>query len=72
MRNEFSFGVVKGNAAANAENKVTAPAVVMFRNFDEGAVTFSDFGDADSVGGKLTSFIRAQSFPLVRHCTFVL
>jgi protein disulfide-isomerase A1 len=64
MRNEFSFGAIKGNAAANAENKVTAPAVIMFRNFDEGAVTFTDFADAEA-GTKLTSFIRAQSFPLI-------
>jgi protein disulfide-isomerase A1 len=62
LRNEFSFGVVKGNDAANTEYKVTAPAVVMFRDFDDGAVTYTgDVNDKDA----LTSFIRAQSFPLV-------
>jgi len=62
LRNEFNFGVVKGNSAANSEYKVTAPAVVMFRDFDDGPVTYSgDLNDQEA----LTAFIRAQSFPLI-------
>jgi len=62
MRNEFSFGMIKNDEAANTEFKVSTPAVVMFRDFDEGAVTYSgDFSNAVD----LATFIRAQSFPLV-------
>jgi len=66
LRNEFSFGVVKGNDALKSEYKVSqTPAVVMLRNFDEGAVTYG--GDLSSENAKedLTSWIRAQSFPLI-------
>jgi len=62
LRNEFSFGLVKDNAAANTEYKVKAPAIVMLRNFDDGAVTFS--GDLKDQAA-ITSWIRAQSFPLI-------
>jgi protein disulfide-isomerase A1 len=63
LRNEYSFGVVKGNAAANAEYKVAqTPAVVVIRDFDDGPVAFTGSFSDDAA---ITSFIKAQSFPLV-------
>jgi len=63
LRNEYPFGLVKDNAAANAEYKVTAtPAVVVLRDFDEGPVAYTGSFSDDAA---ITSFIKAQSFPLV-------
>jgi len=62
LRNEYFFGVVKGNAGANAEFKVTqTPAVVLFRNFDDGNVIHTGDMSAEAI----TGFIKANSFPLV-------
>jgi len=61
LRNDYSFGVVT-DAAAASTYKVTAPGVVILRNFDDGNVVYSgDFSDQEA----LTKFIKAQSFPLV-------
>ena len=63
MRNDYFFGVVKNNDAANAEFKVTStPTFVLFRDFDEGHVVYpGDFSSQQDI----VSYIRGQSFPLV-------
>jgi len=62
LRNEYFFGAVKDNAAANAEFKVTTtPSVVLFRNFDEGNVQLTGPQTSEAI----TAFIKANSFPLI-------
>lgn len=64
LRNDYSFGVVKGDAAAAAAYKVTVPGVLVLRDFDEGNVVF-DGSFTDNLADDLTAFVKAQSFPLV-------
>lgn len=60
LRNEYFFGCVKDNTAANeAFGVTTTPAVVLFRNFDEGNLVYN--GDL----AELDKYIKANSFPLV-------
>jgi len=64
LRNEYFFGVVKADEAAT-EYKTKTPSVVLIRDFDDGNVVFpGDFNGADFVQA-LTTFIKANSFPLV-------
>lgn len=60
-RENYLFGLATDAAAAEA-TKATVPSVVLYRSFDEPEVAFT--GNATNAS-ELTSFIKAQSVPLV-------
>ena len=60
LRDEYIFGASNDAALAKAEG-VKAPAVVLYKDFDEGKNTFNEaFGDE-----AITKFIKTASTPLV-------
>ncbi|KAI0393870.1 protein disulfide-isomerase [Xylariaceae sp. FL0594] len=60
LRDNYLFGSTDDAALAEAEG-VTPPAVVLYKQFDEGKAVFSDKFDEES----LTSFTKTSSTPLV-------
>ncbi|CAO1625381.1 unnamed protein product [Parajaminaea phylloscopi] len=59
-RNEYLFGIVQDAEAAKAAG-VTAPAVVLYRQFDEPEVKYAGKFDADSI----KSFLSSERIPLI-------
>ena len=60
LRDDYLFGAVNDAAAAKAEG-VKQPAVVLYKDFDEGRNTFEDKFDTESI----ESFAKKSSIPLV-------
>jgi protein disulfide-isomerase A1 len=60
FRDNYLFGSTDDAALAEAEG-VTAPAIVLYKQFDEGKAVFSDKFEEES----LTSFAKTASTPLV-------
>ncbi|KAI8826628.1 uncharacterized protein EV422DRAFT_510902 [Fimicolochytrium jonesii] len=58
LREEFLFGAAVDKAAAE-KFKVTAPALVLYKKFDEGKATFSGAFKHDEIA----QFLRAESVP---------
>ncbi|KAI1310345.1 protein disulfide-isomerase [Xylaria venustula] len=60
LRDNYLFGAVSDSALAEAEG-VTPPAVVLYKEFDEGKAVFSEKFDGDAI----VSFAKTASTPLV-------
>lgn len=60
LRDEYIFGAVNDAAVAKAEG-VKQPAVVLYKDFDEGKNTFSETFEEEAI----TKFIKTASTPLV-------
>ena len=60
LRDEYIFGATNDAALAKAEG-VSQPAIVLYKDFDEGKSTFNEGLTKESI----TSFIKSASTPLV-------
>lgn len=60
MRDEFLFGATNDAKLAKAEG-VKAPAVVLYKSYDNGKDTFEEKFDKDT----MSKFIKTSSIPLV-------
>lgn len=60
LRDNYLFGAVADAALAKAEG-VTAPAIVLYKQFDEGKAIFSEKFDEDAI----VSFTKTASTPLI-------
>ncbi|KAI1279057.1 thioredoxin-like domain-containing protein [Xylaria sp. FL0933] len=60
LRDNYLFGAVTDSAVAEAEG-VTPPALVLYKEFDEGKAVFSEKFDEDAI----VSFAKTASTPLV-------
>ncbi|GAP83531.1 putative protein disulfide-isomerase [Rosellinia necatrix] len=60
LRDNYLFGATNDAALAEAEG-VTAPAIVLYKQFDEGKAVFSEKFDEDAIA----SFTKTASTPLV-------
>ncbi|RWA04994.1 hypothetical protein EKO27_g10112 [Xylaria grammica] len=60
FRDNYLFGATNDAALAEAEG-VTAPAIVLYKSFDEGKAVFSEKFDEDAI----VSFTKTASTPLV-------
>ena len=60
LRDEYIFGATNDAALAKAEG-VSPPAIVLYKDFDEGKSTFNEGLTKESI----TSFIKSASTPLV-------
>ncbi|KAI1368824.1 thioredoxin-like domain-containing protein [Xylaria arbuscula] len=60
FRDNYLFGATNDAALAKAEG-VTAPAIVLYKSFDEGKAVFSEKFDEDAI----VSFTKTASTPLV-------
>lgn len=59
---ETSYGIAVGNAAVEAAAGVEAPAVVVFKNFDDKKAVFS--GDVTDKA-EISKFVSGESLPLI-------
>ncbi|KAI1623606.1 prolyl 4-hydroxylase, beta polypeptide [Exophiala viscosa] len=60
LRDEYIFGAINDAAVAKAEG-VKQPAIVLYKDFDEGKATFDEKFDEEAI----TKFIKTASTPLV-------
>ncbi len=60
LRDSFPFGASNDAALAEAEG-VTAPAIVLYKQFDEGKATFSEKFDDEAI----KTFVKVSSTPLI-------
>ena len=60
LRDDYLFGATSDATLAEAEG-VTAPAIVLYKDFDEGKNTYSEKFDV----AKITEFAKTASTPLV-------
>jgi protein disulfide-isomerase A1 len=60
LRDDYIFGATSDDALAKAEG-VKQPAIVLYKDFDEGKTTFEEALTSDSI----TAFIKTASTPLV-------
>jgi protein disulfide-isomerase A1 len=60
LRDSFLFGATNDASLAKAEG-VTAPAIVLYKQFDEGKDTFTDKFDKEAI----EKFAKTASIPLV-------
>jgi protein disulfide-isomerase A1 len=60
LRDEYIFGATNDASLAKAEG-VKQPAIVLYKDFDEGKSTFTETFDEEAV----TKFIKTASTPLV-------
>lgn len=60
LRDDYLFGAINDEALAKAEG-VKQPAIVVYKNFDEGKNTFEEKFDKEAI----TSFAKTSATPLV-------
>ena len=60
LRDEYLFGATNDAALAKAEG-VKAPAIVLYKSFDEGKATFEEKFDKEEI----SKFIKTSAIPLV-------
>ena len=60
LRDDYLFGATNDAALAKAEG-VKQPAIVLYKNFDEGKNTFEEKFDVETI----TSFTKTAAIPLV-------
>ncbi|KAH8890989.1 protein disulfide-isomerase precursor [Thozetella sp. PMI_491] len=60
LRDNFPFGATSDASLAEAEG-VTAPAIVVYKEFDEGKSTFSEKFDAEAI----EKFVKTAATPLI-------
>ncbi|CAJ2501557.1 Uu.00g044100.m01.CDS01 [Anthostomella pinea] len=60
LRDSYLFGATNDATLAEAEG-VTAPAIVLYKQFDEGKSTFTDKFDKDAI----LAFVKTASTPLI-------
>ena len=60
LRDDYLFGAISDADVAKAEG-VKQPAIVLYKNFDEGKNTFTEKFDKEAI----TKFIKAAATPLV-------
>ena len=60
MRDDYLFGATNDAALAKAEG-VKQPAIILYKNFDEGKNTFAEKFDKDAI----SKFAKAAAVPLV-------
>ena len=60
LRDEYLFGATNDAKLAKAEG-VKAPAIVLYKSFDEGKVTFDEKFDKEAI----SKFVKTSAIPLV-------
>ena len=60
LRDDYLFGATSDAALAEAEG-VKAPAIVLYKTFDEGKNTFTEKYDKEAI----TKFVKTSAIPLV-------